>query len=104
MGVQVVQDDVNLAALDDRRLPLRGASATPAKPCRANRPRHLLTVAGRVASRPAVALLLSPSAKARMICVRNARRCSVFPAASQDCKVARCSLVKTTSAALIPAD
>jgi len=85
-------------------LPLRGASATPAKPYRANRPRHLLTVAGRVASRAAAALLLSPSATARMICARNATRCSVFPAASQDRKVARCSLVNADSAAFIPAD
>jgi len=54
--------------------------------------------------RAAAALLLSPSATARMICARNATRCSVFPAASQDRKVARCSLVNANSAVFIPAD
>src|SRR6516165_11649771 len=37
--------------------PLRGASAIPADPCRAKRPRHLLTVAGRVPNWPAAASL-----------------------------------------------
>jgi hypothetical protein len=64
----------------------------------------LLTVAGRVANRLAAALLVSPSASARMIWARNARRHSVFPAASQDRKVVRWSPVNVTSAALIPAD
>jgi len=39
-----------------------------------------------------------------MICARNAKRRSVFPAASQDRNVARCSLVNVNSAALIPTD
>jgi hypothetical protein len=64
----------------------------------------LLTVAGRVSSRSATAWLLSPSAIARITSARNAMRCSVFPALSQPLKVARCSSVKTTSAALITAD
>jgi hypothetical protein len=66
--------------------------------------RHLLTVAGRVASRPAASLLVSPSASARMIWARNARRHSVFPAASQDRSVVRWSPLNVTSAARIPAD
>ena len=49
-------------------------------------------------------LIAQPSATARMICARNATRCSVFPAASQDRKVARCSLVNANSTAFIPAD
>jgi hypothetical protein len=68
----------------------------------------LLTVAGRVARRPATAALLSPSAKARTICARNASRRSVLPAATlpaatHDRNVACCSLVNATSAARIPA-
>jgi hypothetical protein len=64
----------------------------------------LADLAGCVANPPAAALLLSPSATARIICARNASRRSVFPAVCQDRKVARCSLVNATSAALIPAD
>jgi hypothetical protein len=71
---------------------------------RAKRPRHLLTVAGRVPSRSATALLLSPSATAKITSARNAMRRSVFPAPSQPLKLARCSSVNTTSAALITAD
>jgi hypothetical protein len=64
------------------------------------RPRHLLTVAGRVPSCPATAALLSPSATARMTSARNAMRRSVLPAASQATKAARSSSVNATSAAL----
>jgi hypothetical protein len=64
----------------------------------------LLTVAGRVANRSATAALLSPSAKARMICARKAKRRSVFPAATHDRSVTRCSLVTATSTALIAAE
>jgi hypothetical protein len=39
-----------------------------------------------------------------MICALNARRRSVFPAASQDRNVVRCSLVTANSAAFIPAN
>jgi hypothetical protein len=63
----------------------------------------LLTVAGRVPNRTATASLLSPSATARITAARNAMRRSVFPAARQDRRVARSSLVNTTSAAFIAA-
>jgi hypothetical protein len=85
-------------AAQRRSLPLRVASANPARPCRAEQPRHSLTVAGRVVKRSATAALLGPSAKARMICARNARRRSVLPAATQDRNFACCSLVNATSA------
>jgi hypothetical protein len=65
--------------------------------------RHLLTVAGRTPTRSATALLLSPSAMARITSARNAMRRSVFAAPSQPLKVARCSSVNITSAALITA-
>ena len=57
----------------------------------------------RVQSLP-TALLLSPSAIARITSTRNTVRRSVFPALSQPLKVACCSSVNTTSAALITAD
>src|SRR5215469_22182 len=84
-------------------LPLRDASRRPDKPACAKRPRHLLTVAGRAPTRSAAALLLSPSAMARITSARNAMRRSVFAAPSQPLKVARCSSVNITSAALITA-
>src|SRR5215468_4297198 len=84
-------------------LPLRDASRRPDKPACAKRPRHLLTVAGRAPTRSATALLLSPSAMARITSARNAMRRSVFAAPSQPLKVARCSSVNITSAALITA-
>jgi hypothetical protein len=63
----------------------------------------LLTVAGRTPNRAATASLLSPSATAKITAARNAIRRSVFPAPSQDRRVARSSLVNDTSAALIAA-
>src|SRR5215468_4785470 len=84
-------------------LPLRAASRRPDKPACAKRPRHLLTVAGRAPTRSATALLLSPSAMARITSARNAMPRSVFAAPSQPLKVARCSSVNITSAALITA-
>src|SRR5215471_16300153 len=84
-------------------LPLRAASSRPDKPACAKRPRHLLSVAGRAPTRSATALLLSPSAMARITSARNAMPRSVFAAPSQPLKVARCSSINITSAALITA-
>src|SRR6476620_6736992 len=83
----------------DAGLPLRGASDSPCSPALENRPRHLLIVASRVSLRRATSSLLSPSARLRITRARNARRCSVDPAAAQPLSVLRSLSVSTMSAA-----
>jgi hypothetical protein len=61
----------------------------------------LLTVAARTPTRAATAALLSPSATPMITAARNAKRCSLIPAASHARSVARSSLVSTTSAGRI---
>jgi len=83
-------------------LPLRGASARADRPSRAKRPRHLLTARGPPPTGAATAVL--PLGQRQDHRCRNAMRRSVLPAARQYPRVARSSLVNTTSVAFIVAD
>ena len=52
--------------------PGRGSSVSPSSRCAANRPRHLLTVAGSTRSSAAACLFVAPSAQASTILARSA--------------------------------
>ena len=80
--------------------PGRGLSAKPAKPSRANRPRHVLTVRGIVLSVRAIEHVECPSPAITTNPARKASRCSVVGARNRAASAARSSGVSRTSAAL----
>ena len=69
--------------------PGRGLSAKPAKPSRANRPRHVLTVCGIFLSVRAIERVECPSPAIKTIGARKASRCSVLGARNRASNTAR---------------
>jgi hypothetical protein len=79
--------------------PGRGLSVKPAKPSRANRPRHRLTVRGIVPTVRAIDRVERPSAASKTIRARSTSRCSVVDARNRASSTARSSGESRTSAA-----
>jgi hypothetical protein len=89
----VVMTCSTCSSLIVRGRPGRGSSVSPSSRSRTNRPRHFDTMSRETPSSPATAVIVPPSAHARMIRDRSASACAVFRRRTHALSVRRSSAV-----------